>query len=197
MVDAEVLHFGQIGLQEPNGLWLSRLINEINWRSESITLWGKTMLQPRLIAWFADAGCAYRYSNILLEATPWPPLVMALRSAVEQVCGHSFNSVLLNYYRNEQDSMGFHSDDEPELGPKPVIASLSFGATREFVFKHKTRKDVKPYKIPLVAGTLLVMRSDTQTHWQHGIAKSRRPCGARVNLTFRTIRQSGSESGRT
>jgi len=123
--------------------------------------------------------------------------VMALRSAVEQVCGHSFNSVLLNYYRNEQDSMGFHSDDEPELGPKPVIASLSFGATREFVFKHKTRKDVKPYKIPLVAGTLLVMRSDTQTHWQHGIAKSRRPCGARVNLTFRTIRQSGSESGRT
>jgi len=104
------------------------------------------------------------------------------------VCGEAFNSVLLNFYRDERDSMGLHSDDEPELGPRPVIASLSLGEARTFTFKHRKLVDHPLVKIPLESGSLLLMKGDTQRNWKHGISKSSKPLGRRVNLTFRQIR---------
>lgn len=150
-------------------------------------VWGKRHPQPRLIAWYGDRGRGYTYSGIRLEPLPWNETLLKIKDHVEHLTASMFNSVLLNYYRDQNDSMGFHSDDEPELGPQPVIASLSLGERRTFVLKHKNRKDLKPVKIALESGSLLVMKGDTQKNWKHGIDKETRPCGPRVNMTFRDI----------
>jgi alkylated DNA repair dioxygenase AlkB len=110
-----------------------------------------------------------------------------LHSSVESASGESFNSVLLNYYRDHRDSMGFHSDDERELGPRPTIASLSLGEERTFILKSKADKSLRPVRLKLNSGSLLVMKGDTQTNWKHAIHKETRPCGPRINLTFRYI----------
>jgi alkylated DNA repair dioxygenase AlkB len=136
---------------------------------------------------YGDEGRRYSYSGVALIPLPWTPLLLSIRRRVEDVASWSFNSVLLNYYRDNNDSMGFHSDDEPELGPQPVIASLSLGATRTFVFKSKIDKAAKPVRVALASGHLLIMKGDTQRNWQHGILKESRRCGARINLTFRRI----------
>jgi alkylated DNA repair dioxygenase AlkB len=185
--DADVRWLQRLELPEPDDAVLARLIEETPWHQETITVWRRTYLQPRLTAWYGDAGARYRYSGLDLEPLPWTDLLSALRAAVEGAVGASFNSVLLNYYRDRSDSMGLHSDDEPELGPEPVIASLSLGATRTFMLKHRRRRDLDPVRLPLASGTLLVMQGSTQRNWKHGIAKQARPCGARVNLTFRRI----------
>ena len=166
---------------------LPSLLQQTPWRSDTISLFGKRYLQPRLTAWYGDPGCSYRYSGLDLEPLPWTPLLQSLRERVEQVSGARFNSVLLNHYRDQRDSMGMHADDEPELGPEPVIASLSFGDRRTLVLRHRYRKSLETVKLPLEHGSLLLMRGSTQQFWKHGINKERRPCGARVNLTFRRI----------
>jgi alkylated DNA repair dioxygenase AlkB len=120
-----------------------------------------------------------------LEPLPWTALLLEIRAAVETACGQRFNSVLLNRYRNERDSMGMHSDDEPELGKDPVIASLSYGATRTFILRHK--RDKRTVRLPLEDGSLLLMSGQLQRNWLHGINKSTRPLGERLNLTFRYI----------
>lgn len=165
----------------------ARLLQETTWRAEHITLWGKQHLQPRLTAWHGDAEAIYRYSGMTLAPLPWTALLTELRQAVEDATACSFNSVLLNYYRDQNDSMGFHSDDEAELGAAPAIASLSFGAARTFILKHKSKKACKPVKLGLGDGALLLMAGDTQKNWRHGINKESKPCGPRVNLTFRKI----------
>lgn len=161
----------------------ARLRDDTPWRQDSIVLFGKSHRQPRLTAWYGDAS--YTYSGLRLDPLPWTPLLAQILAAVEHACAHRFNSVLLNYYRNERDSMGMHSDDEPELGPDPVIASLSFGATRPFVLRHKRNKQT--HKIDLQDGSLLLMSNGLQSNWLHGIHKSTRPLGERINLTFRYI----------
>jgi len=166
---------------------LRRLITEVPWRQEKIVVWGKTYLQPRLIAWYGDPGCSYTYSGITLNPLPWNPQLLELKDLVESASGSSFNSVLLDYSRDQRDSMGLHSDDEPELGARPILASLSLGQERTVIFKHKVRKDVSPIKIRLESGSLLLMKGDTQRYWKHGIEKESRPCGPRINLTFRQI----------
>jgi alkylated DNA repair dioxygenase AlkB len=163
---------------------LQLLIAETAWRIEHITLWGKTHPQPRLTAWYGDAS--YRYSGMTLHPLPFTPLQLAIRQAVEHATGRRFNSVLLNYYRDENDSMGFHSDDETELGPDPAIASVSFGAPRTFILKHKRLP--KTIKLALGDGSLLLMAGTLQRHWRHGINKERTARGPRINLTFRHIR---------
>lgn len=163
------------------------LLSQTHWRQESITLWGKRYQQPRLIAWHGSPGASYRYSGTTLQPLPWTPTLLQLRRLVEDQTGSPFNSVLLNYYRDQSDSMGMHADDEPELGPRPVIASLSLGEERTLVFKHRRRRDLPPLRLALPPGSLLVMSGDTQANWKHGIAKLRRPCGPRLNLTFRYI----------
>jgi alkylated DNA repair dioxygenase AlkB len=187
--DAHVELFEEAGSPLLEGEYVQRLITEVPWRSESITLFGKTFLQPRLLEFFGDDGVFYTYSKKQYNAKPWSPLLAELRDIAGQLSGSSFNCVLANYYRDERDSMGFHSDDEPELGAEPTIVSMSFGATRVFVMKHKTNKDLAPVRIPLSNGSVLIMKGATQQHWVHGIEKKKTHIGPRVNLTFRHIVQ--------
>lgn len=185
--DAEIYYSPRLDLGAEPNVMLKELIEQIPWRSEVINLWGREYQQPRLAAWFGDAGASYTYSGLSLQPLPWTDLLSRLRSRVEAVAEASFNSVLLNYYRDHRDSMGMHSDDEPELGRNPVIASLSFGEQRTFVLKHRSRKELKPVSLALASGSLLLMKGATQHNWKHGINKVSRPCGPRVNLTFRKI----------
>lgn len=191
--DAEISFANHIDLGEASDVLLRELIENTPWRQEAVTIYGKKFLQPRLIAWYGDPTRRYSYSGILLEPLPWTPTLCRVRQVVEKLSGETFNSVLLNYYRDHRDSMGFHSDDEKELGPTPVIASVSLGATRTFVLKHRTRRELKPVRLELSCGSLLLMKGVTQRHWKHGIDKETRPCGPRVNLTFRRI--VGSDPG--
>jgi alkylated DNA repair dioxygenase AlkB len=185
--DADVWLLHRLELARPAAAVLQDLIDHIPWRQETIRLFGRVCDQPRLIAWHGDPGAAYRYSGLRLEPTAWTPLLADLRDRVGAAAGAAFNAVLLNYYRDGRDSMGLHSDDEPELGPEPVIASLSLGAERRMVFRHRTERSLRPVRLALPAGSLLVMRGATQANWKHGIEKQSGACGPRVNLTFRRI----------
>ncbi|MEN3278665.1 MAG: hypothetical protein V7631_4455 [Massilia sp.] len=173
----------QLALPYSNEDILKRLLAQTPWRAETVVVFGKRHLQPRLTAWYGEAS--YTYSGLRLEPLPWTPLLGELRAAVEAACGARFNSVLLNLYRNGRDSMGMHSDDEPELGPEPLIASLSYGTARTFILRHKRNKQT--LRLPLGDGTLLLMAGTLQQNWLHGINKSARALGARLNLTFRYI----------
>lgn len=188
MPDAEVFYLARLALAKPDEQIVRQLIAEVPWRCEEVMVWGRRVPQPRLTAWYGDAGAHYAYSGIELRPLPWTPILLDLKTRVEAVAGSAFNSVLLNYYRDHQDGIGFHSDNEPELGERPVIASLSLGAARPFVMKHKTLKHVEPVRLHLASGSLLLMWGDTQRCWRHGLPKESRPCGPRINLTFRKIR---------
>ena len=170
---------------------LAALLEQTPWRQERIEVWGKAHDQPRLTSWHGDAGTAYTYSGITLQTCPWTPLLTRLRRDIESATGHRYNSVLLNLYRNEHDGVGWHSDNERELGGRPVIASLSLGETRSFRLRHRERRHA-PLAISLTDGSLLLMAGATQRHWQHAIPKERREKGPRINLTFRQIAQSAS-----
>ncbi|MEM0952748.1 MAG: alpha-ketoglutarate-dependent dioxygenase AlkB [Pseudomonadota bacterium] len=187
MPDAEVLYWPQPPLDIDAGETLAQLVDETQWRQDDVKIFGKTYAQPRLHAWHGDADSQYTYSGLTLQPEPWTPLLQTLRNAVSKVSGASFNSVLLNLYRDGRDSMGMHADDERELGPNPVIASLSFGEERVLTFKHRQRRELESVKLPLGHGSLLLMRGATQHHWKHGIAKLSRSCGPRLNLTFRQV----------
>jgi alkylated DNA repair dioxygenase AlkB len=181
--DGELAMLTQLPLSLDNAAVMARLVAETAWRADSITLWGKQFLQPRLSAWHGDAS--YTYSGLTMQALPFTPLLETIRQAAQTASGRAFNSVLLNYYRNERDSMGMHSDDEAELGPRPAIASVSFGATRTFILRHKHSK--RTLKLDLTDGSMLLMAGATQANWSHGINKETRPKGPRLNLTFRYI----------
>jgi len=187
MIDADVRLMRTFYRAPVTSEFLCRLMDETPWRQETITLWGKTHLQPRLSAWYGDAGSNYAYSGVVLHPLPWTDTLLSIKSDIEKLTSSRFNSVLINLYRNEQDSVGWHSDAEPELGSQPVIASLSLGEMRTFRMRHKSRKEEKPIGIELHDGDLLLMKGVTQQFWQHAVAKERAPCGPRINLTFRTI----------
>ena len=186
VIDARLVLWQAVDFGDEKVL-LKQLIEETPWRQDEVTVWGKTHRQPRLIAWYGDAAQSYSYSGITLSALPWTPALLRIKETVETLCQNAFNSALVNYYRDQRDGMGFHSDDEPELGPAPVIASVTFGAPRHFVLKHRYRKDVANVKLPLPSGSVLLMSGDTQRYWKHGVPKQRKPCGPRINLTFRQI----------
>jgi len=185
--DADIAIVDRVALPAPDDALLETIIAETPWRAESITLFGKKVLQPRLIAWYGDPDQAYSYSGIALLPLPWTPTLAALRAMVQAIAAEPLNSVLLNHYRDQRDSVGLHSDAEPELGPTPTIATLSLGATRTLVLKHRHRAEHPPVRIELPSGSLLLMRGRTQQFWKHAIPKERRPCGPRVSLTFRRI----------
>ncbi|WP_428538569.1 alpha-ketoglutarate-dependent dioxygenase AlkB family protein [Rhodopila sp.] len=184
---AEVFYARYFDLGQDPICLMQRLIVEVPWRAENVVVWGKSYPQPRLIAWFGDAGRGYQYSGVKLNPLPWSALLLSVKRRVEQLVGVDFNSVLLNYYRDNRDSMGFHSDEEKELGKRPIIASLSLGQGRVFILKSKQDTAGKSIKLKLESGSLLLMKGDTQKNWKHGIEKEKRPCGPRVNLTFRRI----------
>lgn len=183
--DAEISFARQVDLGEPADDVLREVIEGTPWRQEAVTIYGKRHMQPRLIAWYGDAGQRYSYSGIALEPLPWTDTLARVHALVQDLAHERFNGVLLNYYRDHRDSLGFHSDDEKELGPTPVIASVSLGATGTFVLKHKARPELKPVRLELPSGSLLLMKGPTQKNWKHGIDKQSRPCGPRVNLAFR------------
>ncbi|AKM06258.1 alpha-ketoglutarate-dependent dioxygenase AlkB family protein [Pelagerythrobacter marensis] len=183
--DVSILHQIEMPLSYPE--MLRRLIDDTKWRQEQVRVYGKVHDQPRLVALYADKGKTYDYSGISLHPLPWTDLLREIKRRVEDCTDATFNAVFLNLYRDHNDSMGFHSDNEKELGKNPIIASVTFGATRTFVMKHKFAKEIPPVKIPLEAGTVLLMKGSTQHNWKHGINKQTRPCGPRVNLTFRTL----------
>lgn len=163
------------------------LRQQVAWREEDVVLFGRRYRQPRLVAWYGDAGAVYSYSGNRMQPQPWIEPLLALRERVEGEAGASFNSVLLNLYRHERDAMGWHSDDEPELGRNPVIASVSLGVSREFQLRHRQREDLAIQRLVLGHGSLLVMAGPTQHHWKHRVKRETRALGERINLTFRQI----------
>jgi len=164
----------------------SMLEQEIYWHQDYIAMYGKQIAVPRLQAWFGDNQQAYSYSGIQLTPEPFTPTLALLTKRVSKHCDVAFNSVLANYYRDENDSVSWHSDDEIELGKNPIIASLSLGQTRKFKLKHKVTGE--KYEIPLQSGDLLVMSGEMQHFWQHAILKETTKLQARINLTFRQIK---------
>lgn len=166
----------------------SRLQEEIPWRQDSLRIAGKTTPIPRLQAWFGDPGMTYTYSGLTLDPEPWNDTLRHIKEQIENYSDTHFNSLLANLYRNEQDSVGWHADNEPELGQNPVIASISLGCERTFQLKHRQHPERK-LALELKSGDLLIMKGALQHHWQHQIPKSRQPCDPRINLTFRRIIQ--------
>jgi len=164
---------------------------ESAWQQETVRVYGKNHLTPRLVSWYGDPGASYAYSGIFHQPRPWTAVLRALRDAVCVFSDHSFNSVLLNYYRNGDDSIGWHSDREPELGDHPCIASVSLGVTRRFCLKSRSvKRQAKrnmSFAIDLEHGSLLLMTGSLQQHWRHCVPKQPSVREERINLTFRNI----------
>ena len=159
------------------------LLRETAWKQEV----GRGRPFPRLTAWYADDRLAYRYSGVTHIGAGWTPTLLDIKQRIEPVAGGTFNSVLLNRYRHGRDSIGMHADDEPELGTDPVIASISLGAVRTFVLRHRKTREKRT--LLLAHGSLLVMAGTCQHHWLHGVPKTEEPVGERINLTWRRILQ--------
>lgn len=165
---------------------LAELQASLPWSVHRIRLFGRSVDSPRLSAWIGDADAVYRYSGADFLPHPWTPALSGLRARLQDALGVSFNSVLANLYRDGRDAMGWHSDDEPELGPAPVIGSVSLGGARRFLFKHK-QDPVHRAAFDLAHGSLLVMAGETQRHYRHALPRTAKPVAPRINLTFRLI----------
>lgn len=166
--------------------WFERIKCTTDWQQPEIRVAGRMVRIPRRQAWYGDCSARYSYSGLAMIPHPWTDTLLEIRSRIEEICEARFNSVLLNHYRDGQDSMGWHSDDEPELGVNPCIASLSLGASRVFRLQHKKEK-ARKIKLDLSNGSLLVMRGALQHHWRHQVPKTQRVVADRINLTFRYI----------
>ena len=162
-----------------------QLLQGQTWPDNRYTVAGRQFVLPRLQTWHADPGIAYSYSNNLLQTQSWTPLLTVIKIKVETFLNRRFNAVLVNLYRNGEDYVGWHADNEPELGNRPVIASLTFGAERRFAFRDK--KSSEDGSVSLRSGTLLVMGPDFQKHWLHSIPMDKSVTGGRINLTFRKV----------
>lgn len=171
---------------EESQVFLDTFINTVPWMQEDIQMYGKLMKTPRLTAWYGDRDKEYIYSGTKHYPIPWTKELLLIKEKIEPIAGVKFNSVLLNYYRDANDSVAWHSDDEYELGINPIIASVSFGQVRRFDIRHKEDRDRK-HSIYLENGSLLIMKGNLQHSWVHQIPKSTKPLKARVNLTFRVI----------
>lgn len=163
----------------------ARLLEDLQWASETLHMFGRAVLVPRLVCWYGDPGTTYSYSGTRHEPIMWTPLLNEIRREVEHATGSAFNSVLANLYRNGTDSMGWHADNEPELGAAPTIASFSLGASRVFRLQH--RKTKRTVALSLGAGDLMLMEPPLQTYWRHSVPKASGSVGLRINLTFRQV----------
>lgn len=181
-----VLHRQFLKTEESLQLY-ARLRDSLVWQQPDIYIAGKQRQIPRLQAWYGEPEALYTYSRRTFEPAYWTDELAHLRHGIERACQASFNSVLANYYRSGADSMGFHADNEPELGAQPTIASLSLGGARRFVFKTIDGLEKQHFEIVLETGDLLLMGGDTQRYWRHGLPKTRRPVAGRINLTFRYV----------
>lgn len=162
-----------------------KLETDIPWKQDQITLYGKTHNIPRLQCFMGEQELSYTYSNIKLIASPWSEIVLDIKKQIEQLTSKKFNAVLCNFYRNGTDYVSWHSDDEPELGKNPLIASVSFGEAREFELKHKHKKEIEKVRLTLESGSLLLMSGSLQHNWVHQIVKTKKQMSPRINLTYR------------
>lgn len=167
--------------------YFQQLLQELDWQQDHLTLGKRVIPIPRLQAWYGDANTTYTYSGLTMNPKPWTDTLKILKNRCEELAGKTFNSVLANQYRDGNDSVSWHADDEPELGHNPVIASLSLGDSRTFQLKHQTKKHLPTQKLELTHGSLLIMKGETQHHWKHQIAKTKRVKQPRINLTFRYV----------
>ncbi len=165
----------------------SKLANTLAWQQDSMAIAGKTVPIPRLQAWYGDAESHYGYSGLSLQPRPWTEELRQIKQTIETLTGHQFNSVLANYYRDGNDSVSWHQDNEPELGDSPVIASVSLGGTRQFQLRHHAR-EYETQKLNLPHNSLLLMAGDLQRNWYHQIPKTKKAVSPRINLTFRLIK---------
>lgn len=186
LADAEVRYDAHWLPFEQADALLAQLTRAIAWETHRIRLFGRWHDSPRRSCWIGDADAVYTYSGTRFAPQPWSPLLVELCAHVEQAAGARFNSVLANRYRDGHDCMGWHSDDEAELGPQAVIASLSLGAERRFAFKRR-QAGARSQTLPLAHGSLLIMAGDTQRNYRHAVPRSARVAGERINLTFRWV----------
>ncbi len=166
--------------------WRRALLRDTPWSQPRVRLFGRQLDSPRLACWYGDAGAVYTYSGQRNRPRPWTPLLEEIRRAVEHDSGEIFNSVLLNLYRDGDDRMGWHADDEAELGEQPLIASLSLGACRRFRLAHRRRRQHR-CELLLGDGSLLLMRPLLQSEWRHCVPREPAVTAARINLTFRRV----------
>lgn len=185
--DATIEYYPNLFDVEKSNLLFEKLRQDIPWQQDSITVFGKNHLQPRLTALYGNEGKPYSYSNIVMQPHPWNAILTYIKEEVEILCHEKFTTVLLNLYRDGRDSNGWHADNEKELGRNPTIASVSFGAERSFHLQHNSIKEAKQ-KITLGHGSLLIMKGETQHFWKHQIPKTNKPIPPRINLTFRIIK---------
>lgn len=182
----DIIYYPCIFSQEESDHLLSKLIEQIEWKHEPIMMFGKKIMQPRLTSLYGDPNVSYGYSGIVMNALPWNKILIHIKDKVEELSNHDFTHVLLNYYRNGQDSMGWHRDNEKNLGINPTIASVSFGASRVFQLRNYMSKEDKN-SVNLTHGSLLLMRGETQHYWEHQIPKTKKINLPRINLTFRKV----------
>lgn len=184
--DGEAELFPHFFSPEESDRLMAALTENIRWKQEPITIMGRQVMQPRLTAWYGDADKPYTYSGVTMQPFTWTAELQHIRARIEPLAGVRFTSALLNFYRDGNDSMGWHRDNEKSLGPQPVIGSVSFGAARYFHFKHASDKDLR-VKTVLSHGSLLLMRGRTQERWYHSVPKTVRVTEPRINITFRVI----------
>ena len=184
--DGTVNYYGKVLTSKEANQYFDMLIHNILWKNDEVVIFGKHIVTKRKAAWYGDSDYLYTYSNTTKQALAWTKELSELKQIVEKLAGAKFNSCLLNLYHNGDEGMGWHSDDEESLGKNNTIASLSLGAERKFLFKHKQSKQT--VSLVLEHGSLLIMKDATQANWLHSLPKSKNVTQPRINLTFRTIR---------
>ncbi len=185
--DGEVNYFGSILTPEVCDRYFNHLYNSIEWKNDEMIIYDKHIVTKRKVAWYGDVDYHYTYSRTTKHALPWTKELLDLKKIVEAKCGVVFNACLLNLYHSGDEGVAWHSDDEYTLDGEASIASLSFGATRKFSFKHKKNKET--VSIDLEEGSLLIMKGTTQTHWLHSLPKTKKVSDPRINITFRVMKQ--------
>lgn len=183
--DGDVIYYGVIMNQKKATYYFDKLLNTIQWKHDELIIFGKHIITKRKVAWYGNKGLEYTYSNSTKKAITWTDELLELKHSIENISDTSFNSCLLNLYHDGEEGTSWHSDNEKELGEDPIIASLSLGTGRKFVFKHKITK--QKVSVFLEIGSLLVMKGKTQEHWLHTIPKTKKVHSPRINLTFRKI----------
>jgi len=184
--DGDALYYKYFFNLEESETFLNKLYKETDWKEEEIKMFGNKVKIPRLTAWYGDPNSNYAYSGIKMNPNPWTDTLKEIKKRIEDKSKISFNSVLLNLYRDGNDSISWHSDNEPELGKEPIVGSVSFGEVRKFHLKHKT-KNIETIRIDLDNGSFLLMKGKTQQYWKHQIPKTTKKLNHRINLTFRVI----------
>jgi len=184
--DGTAVYYGKTMTEEDATQYFNKLYRSIEWKNDEAVIFGKHFITKRKVAWYGDLSYIYNYSNTTKQALPWTEELAQLKKIVEELTGVTFNSCLLNLYHTGDEGMGWHSDDEKTLSRNTAIASFSFGADRKFSFRHKKTKETT--SLLLENGSLLVMKDATQTNWFHSLPKSKKVTAARINLTFRTMK---------